>query len=408
MLTAETTRNETLQKPPAYLRRMSANRISSPESSPKWDFEQIFTNGDEFFAELISAIASAKKSIELESYIFESDEIGQRVIAALCEAARRSVNVRVVVDALGSPVWKAAYSAELDKSGVKYDVFHEFIPSSKFRHALSKPTSWLHRLLGHLKNMNRRDHRKLVLIDDYIAFVGSMNISRVHLSSLSGDKVWRDTSAVVHGESAQVLRAGFERIWTPWSRRRFGTGLSLLRLPISLVRLNSTRRLRKRNYRDLLLRLRSAKKRIWITTPYFVPSSAVIRNLRHAARRGVDVRLLLPAKSDVFFMPWVASASLHALAGTGMRVFEYRPRVLHAKTLLVDDWAVLGSSNFNHRSMFHDLEADVILSSAASINRLAAQFEEDLGMSIELNGKNGSSAVLRFLGRSLLIFRNWL
>ena len=157
-------------------------------------------------------------------------------------------------------------------------------------------------------------------------------------------------------------------------------------------------------------RLSNATRRIWITTPYFVPTGDVLEALGQAAKRGVDVKILVPSMSDVFFMPWVAAAFMWGLQRGGAKIFRYRPRILHAKTLLIDNWATVGSSNFNHRSIFHDLEVDVVLSKKESVDELASAFEKDLTESDEFTAKNWSifSSLTSRMGRCLLLFRSWL
>lgn len=383
----------------------STGSVSSP--SRRWAEEELFFDGDEFFQCVCTELEKAKQTIELESYIFVNDELGRRVVETLCAAAGRGVAVRVLVDGIGSPAWEGQFATRLESAGVQYRVFHRL------------PFQWLRTKLSgriargsvsyRLHELNRRNHRKLIIIDRATAFVGSMNVSAVHLRSLNGDRAWRDTGLRVSGEDVAVLSEGFERAWKPFPKR-FPPKKALWRFPSELVRLNSTRKLRRRNYRDLVRRLSEAKVRIWITTPYFVPSGPVLKTLAMAACRGVDVRLLVPEKSDVFFMPWVAAALLREICAEGAKVFEFRPSVLHAKTLLVDDWATVGSSNFNHRSLFHDLEVDVVLSESRNVELLAEQFLRDCEQSrpIPEVSSSLSAKLFHLLGRAILLFRYWL
>jgi cardiolipin synthase A/B len=177
-----------------------------------------------------------------------------------------------------------------------------------------------------------------------------------------------------------------------------------------LVRLNNKLALRRKNYRDLLARIAAARERIWITNAYFVPRGGLLRALGAAAKAGVDVRILVPAKSDIIFMPWVAAAFYYGLLKSGVRVFEYQPAVLHAKTMLIDDWMTVGSSNLNSRSMFHDLEADVVLSTCESLRALEAAFERDLGQSKEVILADWLKRPIlqRWLGRIALRAKRWL
>lgn len=386
---------------------MSLN-LETPQAalSRCWDSEELFTDGDVFFAAVIERIRTAQRSVKLESYIFNDDELGRLVINELCDAAGRGVSVRVIVDGIGSPLWERRFGPELRRAGVDYRIFHRipFLQDRTRPRGRSEPS-----LLVRLRRLNRRNHRKLIIVDDAIAWAGSMNISAVHSRKLSGDSVWRDTGIMVSGSDVSVLSAGFDHAFAPIGRR-LKRKRALLRYSSELARLNSTRTLRRRNYRDLLLRLSRARERIWITTPYFVPTGEVLDVLEEAASRGVDVRLLVPSKSDVFFMPWVAAAFVYGLLRGGAQVFEYLPSVLHSKTILIDDWGTVGSSNLNHRSIFHDLEVDIVISRAESIAKLSELYLEDLQQSrqVTLSVWSARSWITRIMGRLLLLFRDWL
>lgn len=384
------------------------NTASSATSVSTWERETIFFDGDEYFDALIENIEAAKDSVNLETYIYVDDALGQRVSEALCRAAKRKVSVRALVDGVGSPTWNSRWCKEFFESGAKFRTYHR-LPWLSFWQSRTSATKE-GGLFERLRNLNRRNHRKLLIIDGKSAWVGSMNISAVHLRSVMKEKAWRDTGLCVEGEGVDLLQLAFERAWLPWRARRRVRARYLLRQPWNVVRLNSSMRLRRRNYRDLVRRIRTAKSRIWITTPYFVPNGELLDALSFAAKAGADVRILVPAQSDVFFMPWVAAAFVFGLAKAGAKVYRYQPRILHSKTLLIDDWATVGSSNFNHRSMFHDLEVDVVLTKEETRAQLAEQFLRDLDESKEVTSEDHSlfSAFTTNLGRLLLVFRGWL
>ncbi|MCM2323553.1 MAG: phospholipase D-like domain-containing protein [Oligoflexia bacterium] len=149
---------------------------------------------------------------------------------------------------------------------------------------------------------------------------------------------------------------------------------------------------------------------MWITNAYFAPDILLARALRVAAWGGADVRVLVPKKSDIFFMPWVTEAFYHHLLRAGVRVYEFLPSILHAKTLLIDDWGTIGSSNLNHRSLLHDLEADFVVGHHESIDALATLFEEDLRQSREifLGEWKGLPLSRRMVAKILLFFRYFI
>ncbi|OFY99357.1 MAG: hypothetical protein A2Z97_14895 [Bdellovibrionales bacterium GWB1_52_6] len=345
----------------------------------EWQSEKIFHEGDSFFAGLAQDIAQAQKSIELEAYIFNDDALGHRISTALSDAARRGLRVRVMVDGVGSASWALKILPELAAAGVQTKVYHP-LPwifwsfSLIWRRGLSG-------MLAFFRRVNRRNHRKLCILDHHRAWVGSMNISSSHLREFSGEGVWRDTGVCVEGAAVLYLEAAFEKAWRKARgplqgvQREFfqWTGVDKGRWP-KLIRLNDRRSRRKYYSRELLVRIGQAKRRVWLTTPYFVPSGPLIRALRTAAERDIDVRILVPRKPDLFFMKWVSTAFYSSLISSGVRFFEYLPSVLHAKTAVIDDWATVGSSNFNHRSLLHDLEVDVVVHQPESLVELENHF----------------------------------
>ena len=396
-----------------------------------WRTEQVFTDGDAFFQTLLAAIEQAKSTVDIESYIFEQDELGERMARALEEAGLRGLRVRCVVDGIGSPDWEPTIGVRLRDAGCQTLIYHSLpwggaAPASDSPSLFVKLYQGRNSLIRFIRRTNRRNHRKLVVIDGALAFVGSMNVSAVHLKTLSGDAVWRDTAVKLSGPSVKHLVYAFEYTWNRQRRLKRGVynedkpsqteRVDVIRSrkqlnaripPSSPVRINSTARLRGRNFRDLLRRLSKAERRIWITTPYFVPTGTLLSALESAANRGVDVRILVPSLSDVIFMPWVATAFEQGLLRAGAQMYKYLPRVLHAKTILIDDWIAIGSSNMNHRSIFHDLEVDVVLSSAESQRAIETSFQEDLLSSREVLVGEGKSWQL-ILGKLLLMFKSFL
>jgi len=193
------------------------------------------------------------------------------------------------------------------------------------------------------------------------------------------------------GVKDKAFHLAFEIAWneridrSQWklARKELITWLSR-RTAKDAVQVNAARRLRHQFHKDLLERLRTARKRIWVTTPYFVPTLPVFRALIHAALRGCDVRLVLPKESDVPMVRWVSMSFFHSLLKVKCRIFEYQKSILHAKTLVVDDWVLVGSSNFNHRSFLFDLEVDVVLQRTGSLKILERQYQTDFQQSREV------------------------
>lgn len=375
----------------------------------RWESEELLFDGDTFFARLAKAIDSARTSIDMEYYIFAVDAAGELIADRLAAAARRGVKVRLVVDGIGSAGTMAQFGPRLRAAGVRYRVFHQ-LPWERWSDAIDLLRR-LSRAMRYFGRVNLRNHRKVAIFDGCEAWVGGINISDVYLSAVHGAKAWRDSVVIVRGAGVSDLLLAFNHHWLGrrgraayWLKHR-GRYFAQLRSP--LVRLNATRTLRRAHYLDLLRRIRHAERRVWITNSYFLPHRAFMRALRSAARRGVDVRVMLPRESDVVFMPWVTTLMYPSLLNAGVRIFEYLPAMLHAKTMMVDDWAVIGSSNLNHRSLLHDLEADIVLSKPESYAELEQEFLRNSGFCDELavDARNPFCWWKRGIGRVCLAVR---
>ena len=343
-----------------------------------WQSEKLFHNGDDYFSDLLLAIGLAKHSIGFETYIFNFDQLGQRVLRALGAAVKRQVHVTLKVDGIGSLPWLSQLTAETERLNIKLQIYHP-LPS------LVKPFSFFRRL----GRFNNRDHRKTCVIDSTLAFVGGLNVDACHLREFYGDKAWRDSGIRVEGPDVAMLGTAFNG---------------------SLVKTNDSLLKRRKNYLELKKSIRLAKKRIWITTPYFNPPPFLVFNLCRAAQRGVEVSLLLGHEQDHFLLRWITTYHYAQLLKNGVRIYEFKAAILHAKTKIIDDWMTIGSSNQNYRSYFYDLEADIVLSSSAAKENLQQQFLKDLELShkLDLNHWKQRSFVHMAIEKILSIFHGWI
>lgn len=379
-------------------------------SASNWNYEELLTDAEVYATSLEAGIKRAQHSVNFETYIYNDDFFGRRIEAALMEASLQGANVRVVVDGIGSRGWINTVGKRLSDQGIKVKIYHplfwEYI-SSKDRQPNS---SWL----DLLKTINRRNHRKLCTVDGKTAWVSSINISDDCLKSVNGRLAWRELGIKIQGEDVKFLSAAFELIWYP----RFSSNNDLrkkARIVIrgsvnSLVRLNSTFHLRRENFRDLIERLNCAKKRIWITNPYFVPTRGFINSLTQAAQRGVDVRVITTAQSDVIFMPWISAVFQEVMVRRGVKVSAYQPSILHAKSLIIDEIAIVGSSNLNRRSLYHDLEVDIVTQNANTVDKLTESFFRDLKLSVDLSAIDFETRPMwqKVFARVILLFQNLL
>lgn len=367
--------------------------------------EQLYHQGDDYFRQLLEDITGARKWIDLEVYIFRIDAVGTGILQALIAAAERGVRVRLLVDGIGLPFASQTLPQRLASTAVGIRIFNPVPWFFWHWHYTHGDRPLLRKLLDWLIHLNHRNHRKTCVIDGKIAWLGSFNICSCHLPRNQGGEGWRDSAVRLTKIDPSPLSRAFEKAWHPYrwlpplpARRDFP------------FRLNYSRRRRRRLLRDLLRRIDKAQRRIWITNAYFVPDRKILEQLQLAGQRGVDVRILLPARSDVFFMPWTASVFYGELLRRGIRIYEYLPAILHAKSIIIDDWMTLGSSNLNYRSLLHDLEVDVVLQNRASKRGLQRQFLKDI--------KNAREICLasypqrpwwqRWLAMSILTLEYWL
>lgn len=382
---------------------------------PNWDSIQLYFSGDEYFQHLVQAIDEAQDEIILESYIFEMDPVGLRLLKALTAAQSRGVRVQILVDGVGSFNWAWSLREYCQKNQLHFRIYHP-IP---VRLTFIRRISWknLRRILFLLRKINKRNHRKVVLIDKRMAFLGSLNISQVHTQEFMGKKAWRDTGIRVMGSPLTQLRkscleawitARVERLLHPsslWRRRH-----KLRPRADEVLRLNSSIRWRYALLRDLNRRLRRAQHRILITNAYFLPRRSVLRSLRKAAQRGVYVGLCLPAVSDVPPVRWASRSLYSRLLKAGVHIHEYQDRMMHAKTLVVDNWATVGSLNLNHRSLNHDLEVEVVLNQKEWVDPIVDQWDTDIKQShqVTIEDLGNLGWMERIFARCAYWFRYWL
>lgn len=339
---------------------------SAPESRFDWRESdgnglKVFSEGDVLFDAMLADIDAARERVWLESYIFADDRVGREFLAHLVACPARGVDVRVRVDALGSHFGFSGGSARrLRASGVRF----------RWSHPWEWRRPW---------SFQRRNHRKLLVVDDRAAYLGGFNITELNSRRSCGDSRWRDTHVRLTGPIVQEAAAAYEA-FTHGDLQWYGDDAK----PLYLLT-NHARDCRHRLSWLLGERFAKARERVWLTTPYFVPDPATRQQLCETARRGVDVRVLVPGKSDVRVVQWAARAGYARLLQAGARVFEYQPRTLHAKTILVDgNWGTIGTANFDYRSFFINYELNLFARSTHLNAALADLFEQDLAASREI------------------------
>ncbi len=345
---------------------------------------ELFIEGDTLYQSMLTSIASAQRRIQLESYIFADDEVGRRFVAALGERAQAGVDVQVHIDAAGSlfPASRRLVH-DLRKCKVRLRRFH--------RWSWQKPLRY-----------NRRNHRKLLVVDESVAYLGGFNIHRESSQAVYGKQRWRDSHVRFQGPLAAQAAQLFDRFWQGdrrWMPRRISGARSELMT-------NHSRDCREQLRCIFTDMLAGAGHSIYLTTPYFIPDRRTQRLLNAAAGRGVDVRLLVPRKSDVRLAQWAAQAAYAELLENGVRIYEYLPRMLHAKTIVADGrYATVGTANLDYRSFFVNYELNLFTRDPALCQKLNAQFQNDLKEAEEITERKWKR---RFWGGRLFELIGWL
>ncbi|MGZ3768972.1 MAG: phospholipase D-like domain-containing protein [Bdellovibrio sp.] len=355
-----------------------------------WSHVRIFHSGDAYFESLIEDIRNAKKSITIESYIFAYDKLTEIILDELAIALERGCSVKIVVDGFGSYYYIPQLSKICAQKGIEFRVFHPFpypfiwLQSFFYKHPLK--THFL------IKKVNRRTHRKIAIIDETRAYLGSLNFIHHHSEKFMGERAWRDTGVCVEGTPVKRLVLAFQITYLRTYLKGLINWVGRWRIKAEpfedILRLNTTQRTRRRLYKDLLYRFNHCHSRIYITTAYFLPKRSLLRALLKASRRGVDVQILIPGKSDVPLVKWAAFYIVRLLLQKRVKMLEYQKSILHAKTMIIDNDVMIGSFNLNHRSILHDLEVEVVLKDKESLNNMLRQWQTDVNNSKVVSEKD--------------------
>jgi len=324
----------------------------------------VLRDGAQTYRAMLDAITAAKRIISFETYILASDSTGDRFKLALVERARAGVKIRLIYDAVGSFGISEDWVNDLRAAGIEVIDFNPIAP-------------WRRRF-----NLSHRDHRKILVVDDEVAFTGGLNIANDYASIEEGGAGWHDMHCRVRGPIVRDLARLFRRNWIrsggkayPVPARSEGVGGG------SVVRLleNTARRHRSTFRRAYIHVIRAAKKHIKIENAYFLPDRGVRRALIRAASRGIDVQVIVPGRSDVKIIEYASLYALRALAKRGIKLWRWRGPMLHAKTAVIDGvWSTIGSYNFDSQSRFNNLEVTVEILDAEIGAQLLEVFDADV------------------------------
>jgi cardiolipin synthase len=342
---------------------------------------RLLVNGRATFDAIFAAIDGASEYVLAQFYIIKDDDAGRQFQARLVAAARRGVKVLLLYDGVGSQKLPGRYLRELTDAGVMVSPF-------------SGSRSWLGRF-----RLNFRNHRKLVVTDGRHGFVGGLNVGDEYLGE--GPKNgWRDTHMAVTGPAVLGLQSAFIRDWY-YSRKE----LPQLRWDAERTEANQRALVLASGPEDTLERcgllfthaIDSAESRVWIASPYFAPDGRVIGALQLAAFRGVDVRVLMPRTNDTFLFTFLPYAYLPDLERAGVKVFLYEQCFMHQKVLLVDDdYATVGTANFDNRSFRLNFEVTCLVSDPAFCREMEAMLIADFAQSTQVTESEFRSRSYRF------------
>lgn len=344
---------------------------------------ELLQNGPTTYQSMISAIGSARDHINIESYIFDDDEIGERFAAALIAKQAAGVQVNLIRDSVGTLSTPSAFFTRLTAAGINVLEFNPVNPATA-------KAGW---------QVNQRDHRKLLIVDGRIAFLGGINVSSVYSGDsfrpntkarLDGKLPWRDTDLRVEGPAVTELQKLFIETWEKQkgkplaARHYFPTaerkGHEVVRAigsspdePYSLI------------YATLISALRNAQTEIFLTNAYFVPDPQLLTELKDAVARGVDVKLLLPSSTDSWLVFNAGRRHYAELLKAGVKLYERRDALLHVKTAVIDGvWSTVGSTNLDWRSFLHNREVNVVVLGPGFGEKMRAAFLADLLKSNEI------------------------
>ena len=332
----------------------------------------ILKNGVEIFPPMLAAIRAAKKTINLEFYIYWDGEIGRAFAEALAERARAGVQVKVILDAVGSAAMSQSLIDFMARNGVDLEWYH--------------PLRWYT-----LSRFNHRTHRKLLIVDGEVGFSGGVGIADNWQGDADSKDHWRDTVARVEGPVVTQMQFAFMDNWVK-SRGQLLTGLDYYpqveRRGPHLTQVIKSSPTEGSSAVKLLyiVSIVSATRSIYISNAYFVPDRDTIRALEGAVRRGVDVRVIVPGEfTDVPLVRQASRMHYELLLRRGIRIFEYQPTMMHAKTMVVDGyWSTIGSSNFDDRSFRLNDEVNVNVYDDEIARQMEAMFFHDLAQSNEI------------------------
>jgi cardiolipin synthase len=348
---------------------------------------ELLLNGDQIFPAKIAAIRAARKSITYAQYVFEEGAPAADTAQALAERCRAGVTVHVLLDAVGALAMPSQYRDWMTEAGCEVASFRPLSP-------------WA------IDRVNERNHRRILVVDGTIGFTGGSGTSGKWSGNGKEDGFWRDTDVRVEGPVVEQLQGAFAENWLEATGVALG-GAAYFPRPTEVKGGVDAQVVRSSPaggsvamYTMFLLAMASARRSIYITNPYFVPDEKMVQTLLQARRRGVRIVLLLPGAIDHNIVRQASRGELGRLLREGVEIHEYRPALLHAKTMVIDSmWATVGSTNLDRRSFALNEELNLVIYDPTVARRLEQVFEKDLAQSrpVTYAGWNNRGLLSRML-----------
>jgi cardiolipin synthase A/B len=359
-----------------------------PDNVYKKNEVRLLTDGGEAFPDILGEIDKAQNFVLIEVYSIVDDVTGRKFQTALIEKAKKGVKVFFVYDAVGCMGVNKAFFNLMTNAGVNVAQYHPLVPW--------KPHwSWF-----------RRNHRKLIIVDNRMGFVGGMNLTDEYAPPQWGGANWRDTAVKFRGPA---LKEAIGLFWKSWKK----CGKEIPKIPDLKQNLSYTDEESKAKiaitFRPGIATVKSirrayykaiskAEKSIYITNSYFLPGWFIARVLIKSAKKGLDVKIITPYQTDHAYVRWASWTLFKRLIKAGVKVYEWQPTVLHAKTAVVDDvWSCIGSHNLDHRSLHYNLEINLCIHDRDFGKTMAETFERDL--------QNSRQVTMEDLKRRTFLFK---
>ena len=343
----------------------------------------LLQDGPDTYRAMFDVIVAARDHINLETYILEDDEVGQRFAAALIDKQRQGVQVNLIYDSVGTLGTPAAFLQSLRDGGVQLLEFNPINP-------LTAKAGW---------SVNQRDHRKLLIVDGSTAFVGGVNISSVYSGGSfsrhsktrpDGKQPWRDTHLQIDGPVVAEFQKLFMQTWgkqegEPLAPRNYFPPLQPRGKEVVRAIGSSPKDAFSLIYVTLLSAINSAETEVLLTNAYFVPDPQLLATLKAAVARGVNVRLLLPGSTDSALVFHAGRSYYDELLQGGVKIYERGKALMHSKTAVIDGvWATVGSTNLDWRSFLHNDEVNAVVLGTEFGERMRAAFEADIANSEQI------------------------